>query len=307
MFLIIPRTIRFSCGNNVHLHCMKMWAEYQNHPESAGRLVNKDADISCPVCRGKFCSNAALRLELLAQREYANRKNISDVPSTNNTAPHSSGNNLGNSLPMISVQSMSSLSGCSKTVMQLPEDAQTISVQETYPTRELVKEIRISMSKPKPGSQCFQCLSFFQKGTIVYQLPCRHLFHKECTLEMSPQYSCTICQQPFSLPREKISSAPPTIVKEMKKRKKPIAVTLPPSESRQKDIKNIVDKPEERLLFFNQLQIGEAQRVSKVQIKPTMKPVKTRFPTGVGNRRLESDQRTLPMDFCLTANTIMKS
>lgn len=38
---------RYSCGNNVHIKCMKIWADYQDKPEN-------DSVVKCPLCREKF-------------------------------------------------------------------------------------------------------------------------------------------------------------------------------------------------------------------------------------------------------------
>ena len=47
----IPITYcKFSCGQNVHVRCMKIWAEHQ---KTAG---GGEDSIRCPVCRGEFAS-----------------------------------------------------------------------------------------------------------------------------------------------------------------------------------------------------------------------------------------------------------
>nr|XP_013034236.2 E3 ubiquitin-protein ligase ZSWIM2 isoform X2 [Anser cygnoides]XP_047914274.1 E3 ubiquitin-protein ligase ZSWIM2 isoform X2 [Anser cygnoides] len=38
---------RYSCGNNVHVKCMKIWADHQDETE-------KDSVVKCPLCREKF-------------------------------------------------------------------------------------------------------------------------------------------------------------------------------------------------------------------------------------------------------------
>ncbi|NWQ75561.1 ZSWM2 ligase, partial [Columbina picui] len=35
---------RYSCGNNVHIKCMKIWADYQDELEN-------DSVVKCPLCR----------------------------------------------------------------------------------------------------------------------------------------------------------------------------------------------------------------------------------------------------------------
>ncbi|XP_034533568.1 E3 ubiquitin-protein ligase ZSWIM2 isoform X2 [Notolabrus celidotus] len=40
---------RFGCGNNVHISCMKVWADHQ-------RLSDKEETVKCPLCREDFSS-----------------------------------------------------------------------------------------------------------------------------------------------------------------------------------------------------------------------------------------------------------
>uniref|UniRef100_A0A8C7PJC1 Zinc finger, SWIM-type containing 2 n=1 Tax=Oncorhynchus mykiss TaxID=8022 RepID=A0A8C7PJC1_ONCMY len=40
---------RFGCGNNVHISCMKVWADHQACPEGEG-----EAMVKCPLCREDF-------------------------------------------------------------------------------------------------------------------------------------------------------------------------------------------------------------------------------------------------------------
>ncbi|XP_031708113.1 E3 ubiquitin-protein ligase ZSWIM2 [Anarrhichthys ocellatus] len=40
---------RFSCGNNVHISCMKVWADHQ-------RLSDRKETVKCPLCREDFSS-----------------------------------------------------------------------------------------------------------------------------------------------------------------------------------------------------------------------------------------------------------
>ncbi|XP_072539757.1 E3 ubiquitin-protein ligase ZSWIM2 isoform X1 [Salminus brasiliensis] len=47
---------RFGCGNNVHVTCMKVWAEYQIKSET-------EVMVKCPLCREDFCA-----LKLLLQQ-----------------------------------------------------------------------------------------------------------------------------------------------------------------------------------------------------------------------------------------------
>ena len=46
---------RFGCGNNIHIKCMKIWADHQ---KSSG-----DSSIKCPMCRVDFGSLAHLLTE----------------------------------------------------------------------------------------------------------------------------------------------------------------------------------------------------------------------------------------------------
>lgn len=54
----LPVSFCRTCGNNVHIKCMKVWAEHQKS--------NGETELKCPLCRETFCS-----FELLDQ-EYRN-------------------------------------------------------------------------------------------------------------------------------------------------------------------------------------------------------------------------------------------
>ncbi|XP_053170236.1 E3 ubiquitin-protein ligase ZSWIM2 [Scomber japonicus] len=65
---------RFGCGNNVHISCMKVWADHQ-------QLSDREETVRCPLCREDFSSlkllqeqvkNAA-RLSTAAEREKPDR------------------------------------------------------------------------------------------------------------------------------------------------------------------------------------------------------------------------------------------
>ncbi|KAM6080853.1 LOW QUALITY PROTEIN: E3 ubiquitin-protein ligase ZSWIM2, partial [Theristicus caerulescens] len=54
---------RYSCGNNVHIKCKKIWADHQDELEN-------DSVVKCPLCREKF---ASIRLIL---EEFRNSKQL---------------------------------------------------------------------------------------------------------------------------------------------------------------------------------------------------------------------------------------
>ncbi|XP_071779814.2 E3 ubiquitin-protein ligase ZSWIM2 [Centroberyx gerrardi] len=56
---------RFGCGNNIHISCMKVWADHQE-------LSGQDVTVKCPLCREAFGSLKLLREEVKnAARLYA--------------------------------------------------------------------------------------------------------------------------------------------------------------------------------------------------------------------------------------------
>lgn len=55
---VSPTRKRFGCGNNVHIKCMKVWADHQKS--------NGETQLKCPLCREQFST-----FELLEQ-EYRN-------------------------------------------------------------------------------------------------------------------------------------------------------------------------------------------------------------------------------------------
>lgn len=65
---------RFGCGNNVHISCMKVWADHQKQSD-------QEETVKCPLCREDFSSlkllqeqvkNAA-KLFTAAEREKPDR------------------------------------------------------------------------------------------------------------------------------------------------------------------------------------------------------------------------------------------
>jgi E3 ubiquitin-protein ligase ZSWIM2 len=69
-------SLRFGCGNNVHISCMKVWADHQARPEGEG-----EAMVKCPLCREDFGSVKLLleqvrnvaKLHTAAERERPDR------------------------------------------------------------------------------------------------------------------------------------------------------------------------------------------------------------------------------------------
>ncbi|KAF3688421.1 E3 ubiquitin-protein ligase ZSWIM2 [Channa argus] len=48
---------RFGCGNNVHISCMKVWADYQ-------KLSDSESIVKCPLCRENFSSLKLLQVQV---------------------------------------------------------------------------------------------------------------------------------------------------------------------------------------------------------------------------------------------------
>lgn len=48
---------RFGCGNNVHISCMKVWADHQ-------KLSDSEDMVKCPLCREDFISWKVLQVQV---------------------------------------------------------------------------------------------------------------------------------------------------------------------------------------------------------------------------------------------------
>ncbi|XP_041637625.1 E3 ubiquitin-protein ligase ZSWIM2 [Cheilinus undulatus] len=52
---------RFGCGKNVHISCMKVWADHQRLSD---KVSDKEETVKCPLCRGEFSSLMTLQAQV---------------------------------------------------------------------------------------------------------------------------------------------------------------------------------------------------------------------------------------------------
>ncbi|KAL1022027.1 hypothetical protein UPYG_G00021300 [Umbra pygmaea] len=200
---------RFGCGNNVHISCMKVWADHQARPE-------QEAMVKCPLCREDFgpvkllreqVRNAA-KLFTAAERERPDRhlgvtcNNCRLRPITgkcfkctvcryyhlcedcmrrNCHPPHQFAFRLKRT------QAWLSLGQLVFPTLGDPCDMTTIStaIESDSLPEHVVRSlpgVRVRNGCPllDPGKQCRICLKSFQQGQKARHLPCRHKFHTEC-------------------------------------------------------------------------------------------------------------------------------
>ncbi|XP_010073540.1 PREDICTED: E3 ubiquitin-protein ligase ZSWIM2, partial [Pterocles gutturalis] len=207
---------RYSCGNNVHIECMKIWADHQDELEN-------DSVVKCPLCREKF---APLKLIL---EEFRNSKQL--VTATEKTrldrhlgipcnncrvfpivgkcykctecveyhlchdcftsfchSPHvfvfrQKRNKKWRALRQLS--ELSAQGGTCNPRSNSKEEILYLQGKTSCTPKNIVKSLpTILISKRSnllaPGIQCRLCLKSFQLRQHVRLLPCNHKFHREC-------------------------------------------------------------------------------------------------------------------------------
>ncbi|XP_029928520.1 E3 ubiquitin-protein ligase ZSWIM2 [Myripristis murdjan] len=202
---------RFGCGNNVHISCMKVWADHQ-------ALSDKEMMVRCPLCREDFSSLKSL------QEQVGNAAKL--YTAAEREAPD---RHLG--VPCRNCRVCPVIGKCFKCTMcsyyYLCEDCfkrgchqqhQFISRMKRrekwrHVSEGMPDEDRGATSKPvnnslfpagrdplpqhvlgclpvvrvrpgsrllDPGLQCRICLQSFVLGQSVRTLPCLHKFHTDC-------------------------------------------------------------------------------------------------------------------------------
>ncbi|XP_054480006.1 E3 ubiquitin-protein ligase ZSWIM2 [Anoplopoma fimbria] len=202
---------RFGCGNNVHISCMKVWADHQ-------RLSDREETVKCPLCREDFSS-----LKLL-QEQVKNAAKLSTASEKEKPDRH-----LG--VLCHSCRVCPVTGKCFKctvcSYLYLCEDCSKMGCHPQHPFASRAKRrekwhlvpkglndepreatshsandgIVPGAADPLPGSvldclptvrvrpgsrlldvgqQCRICLLDFSLGQRVRTLPCHHKFHADC-------------------------------------------------------------------------------------------------------------------------------
>ncbi|XP_077175478.1 E3 ubiquitin-protein ligase ZSWIM2 [Paroedura picta] len=208
---------RFGCGNNIHIVCMKIWADHQEGLE-------RDSLVKCPLCREQF---APLKLIL---EEFRNCKRLVTAAEKQRLDRHLGVpcNNCrvcpieGNCYKCAECSEYHLCYGCFSSschpshtfvfrekrnqkwrsveqILQLstPEenkehinpgenshgekDREKFSCVPQHVVNSLPTAlVRKCSSLLDPGVQCRLCLKLFSLGQVAKFLPCNHKFHRKC-------------------------------------------------------------------------------------------------------------------------------
>lgn len=194
---------RYSCGNNVHLSCMKMLAEHQQRSDTDLMTVK------CPLCREDFCSFKSLweqmkntaKLFTAAEREtpdkhlgvscyYCRVRPISGkcFRCTVCTFVYFCESCLENCChpqhPLaVRAKRKDEWRLVSKRSNEINDKDSTL-FPEPLPHLVLMQnpgvQVRVGSQLLLDGMQCRLCLQSFTGGQRVRALPCNHKFHSEC-------------------------------------------------------------------------------------------------------------------------------
>ncbi|XP_040888616.1 E3 ubiquitin-protein ligase ZSWIM2 [Toxotes jaculatrix] len=202
---------RFGCGNNVHISCMKVWAEHQ-------KLSDRDKPVKCPLCREDFCSLKSLqeqvknsaKLLTAAEREKPDRHlgvlcHICQVcPVTgrcfkctvcshfylcedcskkgcHSQHPFASRTRRRDKWHLVTEDLSCEPEGAtsqqaSDSIIPVAADPLPENMLGCLPT----VRVRSGSRLLDEGHQCRICLQSFTLGQCVRTLPCHHQFHMDC-------------------------------------------------------------------------------------------------------------------------------
>ncbi|XP_049426278.1 E3 ubiquitin-protein ligase ZSWIM2 [Epinephelus fuscoguttatus] len=202
---------RFGCGNNVHISCMKVWADHQ-------RLSDREETVKCPLCREDFSSlkfiqeqmkNAA-KLFTAAERKKPDRHlgvschscRVCPVigkcfkctvcryfylcedcskKGQHPQHPFASRTKRREKWHLVAEELSDEQRGVTSqpgngSIIPVAADPLPESVLECLPT----VRVRSGSRLLDEGQQCRICLQNFSLGQHVRTLPCLHKFHTDC-------------------------------------------------------------------------------------------------------------------------------
>ncbi|XP_008291783.1 E3 ubiquitin-protein ligase ZSWIM2 [Stegastes partitus] len=202
---------RFGCGNNVHISCMKVWADHQTPSQ-------QEEWVKCPLCRERFSSLKLLQQQLkntaklftAAEREKPDR-HLGVVCHSCRICPISGkcfkctvcryfylcedceGKRCHPQHPFASRTKRRAkwslvteeLSGEAKAATSEPENDSLVP-EAADPSPDVVLKclptvrLRSGSRLLSEGQQCRICLQSFMLGQHVRTLPCHHQFHMDC-------------------------------------------------------------------------------------------------------------------------------
>ncbi|XP_051022308.1 E3 ubiquitin-protein ligase ZSWIM2 [Acomys russatus] len=206
---------RFGCGNNVHIKCMKILANYQD-------TVSGSSLVKCPLCREEFAPLKLIleefknssKLMTTSERERLDKhlgipcNNCEQLPIEGTCykctecveyhlcqecfdscfhPPHSFAFREKRNQRWRSVEKRSDVVKCLD--IKNEGEANTPQFQEKqwqfYTPKQVVKSLPLLLITKKskllaPGYQCRLCLKSFCLGQYTRLLPCTHKFHRKC-------------------------------------------------------------------------------------------------------------------------------
>ncbi|KAK3575561.1 hypothetical protein QTP86_029566 [Hemibagrus guttatus] len=210
---------RFGCGNNVHISCMKVWADHQSRSETDGM-------VKCPLCRENFGTLKMLhelvknvgQLYTTSEREHlekhlgipCNNCRICPVVGKCFKCTVCSYYHLCEDCFKRSCHPQHSFAVRTKrnqswqlmmeNKKSLTDDQEVCTNIDTGVTSEVVPEhvlkiLPVTQVHPSSrllerGIQCRLCLQSFRVGQQVKILPCRHKFHSGCIKTWLQQSIC---------------------------------------------------------------------------------------------------------------------
>ncbi|XP_067405167.1 E3 ubiquitin-protein ligase ZSWIM2 isoform X2 [Emydura macquarii macquarii] len=210
---------RYSCGNNVHIVCMKIWADHQSELEN-------DSVVKCPLCREEF---APLKLILEEFRNSAQLVTAAEkvrldrhlgLPCNNCRAfpiegkcykctecseyhlchecftsschpPHVFTFRQKRNQRWRLLDQVSQLATPGRNLKSINSgdnsEEEMLHLQEKASCipKHIVKSLPMMLIRKcsnflAPGLQCRLCLKIFCLGQYARLLPCNHKFHREC-------------------------------------------------------------------------------------------------------------------------------
>ncbi|KAM6176145.1 E3 ubiquitin-protein ligase ZSWIM2 [Erethizon dorsatum] len=207
---------RFGCGNNVHIKCMKILANYEN-------MTSSSSMVKCPLCRKEFAPLKVIleefknssKLMATAEKERLDKhlgihcNHCQQFPIKGKCykctecveyhlcqecfdscchAPHTftfreKRNQRWRSLEKKSLEDVKYLDLKSKIEEKMPR-YQEKQGQVCTP-KHVVKSLPLLLVTKNskllaPGCQCRLCLKSFHLGQYTRLLPCSHKFHRKC-------------------------------------------------------------------------------------------------------------------------------
>ncbi|KAG5262062.1 hypothetical protein AALO_G00291730 [Alosa alosa] len=205
---------RYGCGNNIHISCMKVWADHQNQS-------NTVTTVKCPLCREDFGpmkllleqTRNASKLQTSSEREPLNKhlgvlcNNCRILPISGKCykcsrckfyhlcedcmmrgihMDHVFGIRLKRSQPWVQMQQFIEERKTTEeqSDSELLDNGVMVLKREHVPEAALAAlplvRVRQGGKLLEVGMQCRICLRGFCLGQQVRHLPCHHKFHTDC-------------------------------------------------------------------------------------------------------------------------------